>query len=424
MPAYLPRVVDDEIDELFDALPALAIEGARAVGKTATALRRAATVRRLDDPAQRTVAMADPSRLTLGDPPILVDEWQRVPESWDVVRRAVDGDPTPGRYLLTGSAAPVEAPTHSGAARIVTVRMRPLTLAERGLVRPTVSLAELLLGSRPPVSGYCGLGIEDYAREIVASGFPGLRHLTGRPRRAQLDSYLQRVVDRDFDEMGHKVRNPAVLQRWMAAYAAATATTVSFETIRDAATSGEADKPARSTTLPYRDVLERLWIIDPLPAWLPTRNLIARLAAPQKHHLADPALAARLIGATAETLLEARPMGPPVARDGLLLGKLFESLVTLCVRVYAQSAEATTGHLRTKGGERQIDLVVGRDDQRIIGIEVKLGRTVEDADVRHLHWLRGRLGDDLLDAMVVTTGPEAYRRPDGIAVVPAGLLGP
>jgi predicted AAA+ superfamily ATPase len=94
------------------------------------------------------------------------------------------------------------------------------------------------------------------------------------------------------------------------------------------------------------------------------------------------------------------------------------------VRVYAQAAEANVRHLRTAGGQQEVDLVVEREDQRVVAIEVKLSRTVDDRDVRHLHWLRDRLGDDLLDAVVVTTGPEAYRRPDGVAVVPAALLGP
>ncbi|MPZ87063.1 MAG: DUF4143 domain-containing protein [Nitriliruptorales bacterium] len=421
---YVRRVVDDELDELLPGLPALAVEGPKGVGKTETALRRAATVYRLDDGAQRAVVEADPSRLVTGDRPVLIDEWQRFPESWDVVRRAVDGDSSPGQYLLTGSTSPDVPPTHSGAGRIVTLRMRPLTLAERGVGAPGVSLQYLLAGGLRPVSGHTDVTLEDYTREIVASGFPGLRHLSGRPLRAQLDGYLQRIVNCDFDDMGHRVRNPSTLRRWMAAYAAATSTTASYETIRDAATGGQGDKPAKTTTQPYRDVLERLWIIDSVPAWLATRNRITELAAPPKHHLADPALAAQLLGAGVDALLNARRVGPAVPRDGTLLGQLFESLVTLCVRVYAQAAEATVKHLRTKGGRREIDLIVERDDHRVMALEVKLARTIDDADVRHLRWLRERLGDNLLDAVVVTTGPEAYRRGDGIAVVPAALLGP
>lgn len=302
--------------------------------------------------------------------------------------------------------------------------MRPLTLAERDLVSPTVSLAELLSGRRPAVAGSSPLQLGDYAEQIVASGLPGLRGTSGRARRAQLDGYLNRIVERDFAEQDHPLRNPAGLRRWMTAYAAATATTASFETIRDAATSGDGQVPARSTVVPYRHVLEQLWILDPVEAWLPTGNHLARLGSPPQHHLADPALAARLLGADLDALLRADPVGPPVPRDGPLLGKLFQSLVTLGVRVQAQAAEASVRHLRTRGGEREIDLIVERSDARVIAIEVKLGATVDDADVRHLRWLAGVLGDDLLDMVVVTTGPEAYRRRDGIAVIPAALLGP
>jgi len=167
----------------------------------------------------------------------------------------------------------------------------------------------------------------------------------------------------------------------------------------------------------------RLWILDPVPAWLPTRNRLARLSSPPKHHLADPALAARLLGVDATALLQARPAGPQIPRDGTLLGALFESLVTLCVRVYAHGNEARTAHLRTWSGDREIDLIVERG-RKILAIEVKLGQVPDDRDVRHLLWLREELGDDLADTVVVTTGQAAYRRPDGVAVVPAALLGP
>jgi len=422
--SYSPRAVDAEVDELIQAVAAVAIEGAKGVGKTATAARRARQTRELDDPVQRSIAIADPARLLDGPAPVLIDEWQYVPESWDLVRRAVDAGAKPGSFLLTGSSRLAERGSHSGAARIVSVRMRPLALSERGLTPPTVSLAKLLEGERPSLSGGCSVGLEDYVREIVSSGFPGLRSLSGRALRAQLDGYLLRIVDRDFEELGHNLRDPAALRRWMAAYAAASSTAASFEKIRDAATAGHGEKPAKTTTLPYRDVLERLWILDPVEAWLPSRNRISRLSSPPKHQLADPGLAARLLGVDAEALLEGRDAGPPIPRDGTLLGALFESLVTLSVRAYAQAAEATVKHLRTAGGKREIDLIVERADGRVVAVEVKLARDAKDRDTAHLHWLADRLGDELLDAVIVTTGAEAYRRRDGIAVVPATLLGP
>lgn len=424
MLTYTTRVLDHELNELLKALPALAIEGPKGVGKTETASRRAATIHRLDDPARLSLAEADPRRLLGGRTPILIDEWQRLPESWDLVRRAVDEGATSGSFLLTGSASPDETGRHSGAGRIPTIRMRPLTLSERLNGEISVSLSELLQGKRPTLAGETAFGLDDYVDEILASGFPGLRGISDRALRLQLDGYIERIVDRDFPELGHLVRNTAGLRRWMAAYAAATSTTTSLEKIRAAATGGEGEQLSKDAARPYRAILERLWLLDPVPAWRPTRRHLSRLSATPKHHLADPALAARLLGATRDALLENAKLGPPVPRDGTLLGALFESLVTLCVRVYAQSAEATTGHLRAFSGDREVDLVVEALDKRVVAFEVKLKRTVADDDVRNLRWLQSKIGDELLDAIVITTGENAYRRSDEIGVVPAALLGP
>jgi hypothetical protein len=148
-----------------------------------------------------------------------------------------------------------------------------------------------------------------------------------------------------------------------------------------------------------------------------------RLGQSPKHHLADPALAVRVLGLDGNALLFGEESNTPVPRDGTLLGNLFESLVTLCVRVYAQTAEANVRHLRLHGGRREIDLIVERGDGKVLAIEAKLGGTVDDEDVKHLRWLQEALGGNLLDAVVVNTGPRAYRRPDGIGVVPAAILG-
>lgn len=421
--AYNRRVVDDELDELAAGAAAIALEGAKAVGKTATALQRAQTRFMLEVPSTRQVLEADPGRI-LADGPVLIDEWQHLPALWDVVRRAVDAGAAPGQFLLTGSASAPNPGTHSGAGRILSVRMRPLSLAERGLATPTVSLAELLSGARPPVTGSTAVTLDNYVAEVVASGFPGIRGLPHRVRQAQLGGYVERIIDRDFPDMGLAVRNPAVLRRWLTAYAAATSTTASYETIRDAATSGEGDKPAKTTTIPYRDTLERLYVLDPVPAWLPSHNHIAELASAPKHHLVDPALVTTLLGLDAAALVSGDEGPVRVSRDGTFLGALFESLVTLSVRVYAQNAEARTCHLRLHRGQREIDLIVERGDRRVVAIETKLARTVDDDDVKHLRWLAKQRGENLLDAMVITTGTDAFRRQDGIAVVPAALLGP
>ncbi len=421
---YLPRIVDRELDELLAVLPVIAVDGAKGVGKTATASRRADHVVNLDDPARLALLQADTTRLGALDGTVLIDEWQRHPPVWDYVRRAADAEVGPGRFLLTGSATPVDAAIHSGAGRIVRVRLRPMSLAERRLVAPTVSLQELLSGSRARIEGDSPVTLDGYVEEILASGFPGVRNLGGRARRAQLNGYLERVVDRDFPELGHRVRRPETLRAWLAAYAAATSTTTSYNALMDAATAGHGDKPAKTTTIAYREILAHLWLLDPIPGWAPGLGHLGRLGLAPKHHLADPALAANLLGTDAAKLITGVPAGPAVPRDGTLLGALFESLVTLSVRVYAQLHEARVSHLRLRDGRHEVDLIIERSDGAVVAVEVKLGGTVGDDDVRHLRWLRGHLGDRLLESIVVSTGTTAYRRPDGIAVVPAALLGP
>ncbi|MHA7861696.1 ATP-binding protein [Tessaracoccus sp. Y36] len=421
---YARRILDDELDELFGQVPAIAVDGPKGVGKTTTAEQRVAGVVRLDSRAIRESIAAEPEQVLGRGRSLLIDEWQKVPEVWDVVRRAVDADPTGGQFLLVGSASPAPGATaHSGAGRIGRLRMRPMTLSERGVTQPTVSLRGLLGGDRGPLAGSCSLNLSDYVEEIVASGFPAMRPLVGRSRRFQLDSYLHNAVDRDVPEQGLAVRKPEAMLAWLRAYAAATATTASYAQILDAATPGQGDKPARSTSIAYRDVLSSLWLLDPVPAWAPTGSLLTRLGQTPKHHLADPALAARLLGLSRDALLDGvgTSVGP---QSGSVLGHLFESLVTLCVRVPAQAAEAAVGHLRTRNGDHEVDLVVVRDDGRVLAVEVKLANTVTDQDTKHLDWLADRMGDKLLDAVVINTGPNAYRRPDGIAVVPLGLLAP
>ena len=418
---YVRRILDDELDELIPHLPAVLLDGPKGVGKTETALQRCRTVRRLDVDLDRAVVEADPMVIADDPPPVLLDEWHRVPSVWNTVRRLVDQNPSGGRFILTGS--PPMAGSHSGAGRITTVRMRPLTLTERGVAMPSVSLRDLAGGERAPLSGRSSLRLRDYVEEIIAGGFPGMRGLPRRALMAQLDGYLERIVEHDLPEAGLAVRRPATVRSWMRAYAAATGTTASWETIRDAATSGIVTKPAKETAAGYSELLRELRILDPVEAWLPTRNHFSRLTGAPKHHLADPSLAARLLDRTENHLIAGDEGESVIPRDGTLLGGLFESLVALSVRTFAQSIEARTYHLRTEGGRHEIDLVVETSDG-VLGIEAKLGTAPNDHDARHLVWLRERLGEGLLDAVIITTGTEAYRRRDGIAVIPLALLGP
>ncbi|MHB1235895.1 MAG: ATP-binding protein, partial [Microbacteriaceae bacterium] len=218
MDGYQRRILDSELDELFPHLAAIAIEGPKGVGKTATAQKRSATVFRMDTASDTELIRASPGLIRTSAHPILIDEWQRYPQTWDLVRRAVDDGQGGGRFLLTGSATPKGVAIHSGAARIDSLRMRPLSFAERLIETPTVSLLSLFEGGAT-IHGHTTVELTDYVREIVASGFPGIRPLAPRARRQRLDGYIQRIVEHEVVEQGILGRQPAQLRAWMAAYA-------------------------------------------------------------------------------------------------------------------------------------------------------------------------------------------------------------
>lgn len=412
------------LDDLFPHLAAIALEGAKGVGKTATTSQRADTVLALDRPGQREVVAADIDYVTQVSRPVLIDEWQLEPSVWDRVRAAVDSNGRGGQFLLAGSAGVAPGVRlHSGAGRIVSLTMRPLSIAERGLEEPTVSLHDLMSGNAARIQGTSSLGLSTYTDEILSSGFPAIRALPERARQVQLDSYLTRIVEKELPESGVSVRRPDALRAWLTAYGAASATDATYAKILDAATGGEPDKPSRATVDSYREHLTRIFVLDPLPAWTPMFNPLKRLTRSAKHHLVDPALAARLVGVGRAGLLRGEGHRV-VTATGTWLGALFESLAAQSVRVYAEAASARVGHMRTKETDHEIDLIVESDDRHVLAIEVKLAETVSDADVKHLNWLHAQIGNRLVDRVLITTGRHAYRRPDGVAVVPLGLLGP
>ncbi|MEI2777239.1 MAG: DUF4143 domain-containing protein [Tetrasphaera sp.] len=280
---------------------------------------------------------------------------------------------------------------------------------------PTVSLADLIEARSTPIQGTTPWRAADYFEAVVSSGLPGVMAQPARLRLESLDAYLLRVIDRDLPEQGLAVRRRETLRRWLAAYAAASSTTAAYSRILDAATAGDGSQPAKTTTIAYRDFLTQLWLLDPVPGWSPSRSPVFRLQQAPKHQLADPGLAARLLR------LSAASLGSP--RGAHMAGPLFESLATLSVRAAAQTAHATVGHLRTGNGDHEVDLVIEGQDGQIVGVEVTMSVQVTDADVRHLLWLRHQLRDDVVDLVVLTTGQHAYRRRDGVAVVPLALLG-
>ncbi|MCL2594648.1 MAG: DUF4143 domain-containing protein, partial [Promicromonosporaceae bacterium] len=256
---------------------------------------------------------------------------------------------------------------------------------------------------------------------------PGILNESTSDRQRSVNDYVDYLMQHDVSAVGGHVRRPQFLRTWLRAYAAATSSTASQEAISMAVDRNAI--PSRKTISEFRGTLERLWLLDPVPAWQLGAPRLNQMGRAPKHHLADPALAAALLATDATRLL--RASGPGDSDPGLrnlhhgpLLGALFESLVTLSVRSLAESLGLEVSHLRTHRGQREIDLIVHSADGRAIGCEVKLSPAIDDHDVRHLNWLHDEMGDLLIDRIVITTGEHAYRRPDGVAIIPLALLGP
>ncbi|MDY3127850.1 MAG: DUF4143 domain-containing protein [Corynebacterium sp.] len=413
--AYLPRALDKALDVLMNGVPAIAIDGPKGVGKTETCLQRADYSLRLDMDEDVEVFRADPSFATHSSGTLLIDEWQKEPVSWDYVRRAVDSGAESGRFLLTGSATPkAGTDTHSGAGRIISLRMRPMALFERLGVEASVSLQALFKGEAEIV-GKSEWGIEDYVKAIEQSGLPGVLSLPDIERKIALDGYLNRIIDRDLPDQGYFVRDRQGLQLWMRSYAALSSTDASYTEILDRATPGESKKPNKITTGTYRSKLTEIWMLDPVRAWQSVFNPIPRVKVADKHQLADPAFAVRLLEIPSLGLLR-----KPYSK---LLGPLFESLATLSVRVAVEAQFGQVGHLRTRNGDHEIDLIATSLDGAHIAFEVKAARAIRDEDVKHLLWLKEQLGDEIVDLVVLYSGSIAYRRQDGVAVIPLSLFG-
>ena len=271
MKKHYDRLIEPYLLNLMKEFPAIAIDGLKGVGKTVSTKRIAATVFELDRPKDFDQIINIVDILVSEPPPVLVDEWQRIPSVWDFIRRAVDDGAKPGTFLLTGSISSADTNIHSGAARIVRRKMYPLSLAERGIEKPTISIAELFSAAEPfstIISGKTDVGSRDYLYEISASGLPEFRNYTIDSRKIAFESYLENILSHDFRQQGIRLRQPETLLRWLRAYAAAVSTDAGYMEKLDASTAGERSKPAAKTTIAYREALENLWLLDELPPWL------------------------------------------------------------------------------------------------------------------------------------------------------------
>jgi predicted AAA+ superfamily ATPase len=342
---------------------------------------------------------------------------------WDEVRRLVDDDPSPSRFLLTGSAYPKGADIHSGAGRIVHIRLHPLSLQERFSTEGGVSIGELLAGGfYEEIFGNTKINFEDYISEIMRSGFPAIHNADERARPSLIEGYLDNILTHEMNEIGYRVRKPDTFRHWLRAFASAVGTEAGYTEILDSATPGVRHKPAKSTANDYRDTLANLWLLEELGPWLPPEGNFNRLKMTPKHYLADPALEATLLGINQDMIMSSRARTGFDEKHGSITGRLFESLIGQSLRTYAAVNGAKLNYFRTLDGAHEVDFVISKGAPAI-GLEVKLKASVSDADVKQLNWLANLYGGNMLAKVIVTTGETAYiREQDGVIVCPAALL--
>lgn len=410
MRAYVPRLLDTELADVIAAHPAVLVVGPRACGKTTTTRRLCRSILRLDVPAQAAVARADPDAVLRGlDEPILIDEWQVVPEILGAVKRAVDDDPRPGRFVLTGSSqADVTASGWPATGRIVRLTMFPLVGRERHGDPTAPSLIDRILddGADAFTDPYGDWDLTSYLTEALTSGWPeALQAPADRARDRWLVSYVDHLATREAPSLGI-ARDPLRLRRYLQVIAANTAGSPTHKLLYDAAGIG------RDAALGYDDLLDTLMITQRVPAWAANRT--ARETRLPKRYLIDPGLLGPLL-----RIDQRRAM-----RDGDLLGRVIDTLVAAQLR--AECALSVVGadlyHLRDAGGRHEIDLLIEARDGQVIAVEVKATAAPSRADARHLTWLRDQLGSRLALGLLVHTGPRVFRLTEDVLAVPLASL--
>jgi hypothetical protein len=406
--AYQRRLLDGLLDELLPELPAVLLVGPRASGKTTTALQRASSVVRLDVPGEALAFSADPDAILRGAAePVLLDEWQAVPETFSAVKRAIDSAARPGRFLLTGSAyGDLEGTTAAGTGRIVRLRLLGMTVREQHGQLAGDSIIDRMARGEPIATPDERLDIRDYLALTLRSGFPeALSISSARARQRWLEGYVAQIITRDpTGTIG--ARDPLRLSRYLEAYALNSAG------ITEAKTIFEAAGVDRGTALSYERVLENVFVVESLPAW--RTNRLKRLSLTPKRYVLDAGLMAAILRTDTRAILH----------DGKLLGRIIDTFVAQQLRGELETSPARPRlyHLRDQDGRHEVDIVAELGGERVIGFEIKAGASVTTHDARHLAWMRDELGDRFVAGAVFHTGPHAFPLGERITAVPISAI--
>ncbi|MCL2269827.1 MAG: DUF4143 domain-containing protein [Treponema sp.] len=415
MKNYIKRFTDIALKNRLKESGAVLIQGPKSCGKTETAMQAAKSLVRLDtDTEIRTLMEIDPKAAMPGSVPRLIDEWQEYPQIWNYIRREVDDRKKKGQFILTGSANPEErVRLHSGAGRFSVIRMRPMSLFEKGWSSGEVSLNKLMKGSAPG-SEQVKFSLADLAEKITIGGWPSLIGAGSKAALRFMQDYISLIVEVDINRFGGKKRNPQKLMRLMQSLARNIATEASLSSLAKD-TGGSQAEITDETTAEYLEALERLMVVEPLPAWSTHIRSSDTLRKSPKRHFVDPSLAIGALGISTGKL----------TGDLNYFGLLFESLVIRDLRIYAEVNDGKVYHYRDSR-DMEVDAIVEYPDRTWAAFEVKMGFSAQNDAAENLLAFAKKVDQKKMGPpaalTVITANGSACRRKDGVNVVPLSAL--
>jgi len=419
---YYPRIIDRTIAEKLQYTGAIFIRGPKWCGKSTSARQIAKSQVLLGDASDSTnyleLAKMAPSIILKGTTPRLIDEWQLAPQLWNTIKTEIDRRNLPNQFILTGSATPVDDDSHHpGTGRIARIDMYPMSLYESQESSGKISLANFLKNTNINIDGIeSSLTIDDYAYLICRGGWPSTLSLKRELAVKVAKDYLLSLTEDDIARTARLPHNPRLTRLLLRSYARNIATIDSYKSIFNDVKSQYSDV-SDSLLYQYLNALERLFIIDEIEAWNPNLRSKNVIRSAKKKHLIDPSLAAASLDASPESLL----------LDVKTMGLMFESLVARDLKIYATSNGGYVNHYRDAYG-LECDTVLHFDNGKYLLIEIKLGDHHVEMAAKNLLRLNSLIKEKNMtapSALIIITGTKlAYRRDDGIYVVPLGCLKP
>ena len=418
---YRPRIIDRQVDEYLSAFGAVCIEGPKWCGKTWTSAFHSKSEIYIGDPAgnfqNRQLAELSPELVLEGDTPRLIDEWQEVPPLWDAVRYKVDQTHQKGQFILTGSATPNhKGILHSGAGRIGRLRMRPMSLYESGDSSGKVSLHDLCHGElKPAMTGEVSL--KKLIDLIIRGGWPSSIGLSAEQASLLPIEYLNAVIDDDVYRIDGIKRDTTKIRLLLRSLARNESTTVTNKTLIRDIKAIDDENIDSDTVSSYLDIFKRLFLTDNQPPFSTGIRSSVRIKQAEKRHFSDPSLACALLRATPESLLN----------DLETLGFMFEALCERDLKIYAESFGANLYHYQDYRNQ-EIDAIIELPEGNWCAFEIKLGANQIDAAAANLLTIKKQFEEDpkgkppAVLCVICGMSNAAYRRPDGVFVVPITAL--